>query len=718
MNSENPTIPPNSTQDTTNNPNAIPIPSAEPNPTEQGGAVPTPPPPVPCVRKRKPARNASDVWNHFKKVDENGEDPRCICKHCGTDYACDPKRNGTSTLWNHVRNQCKRSPLRIDKKQKLLAFEKKDGEGNLLAIAFSKDAVRNACTRMIVLDELPFKFVEGVGFQYFCMVACPKYRPPSRTTIARDVLNLYSEEKSKLKSLLLENAKRVSLTTDTWTSIQNVNYMVLTAHFIDSDWNLHKRILNFTVIPNHRGNTIGKLIETCLNEWGISKIFTITVDNASSNDTALTYVKNKLLGYNGCVLNGEFLHVRCCAHILNLIVNDGMKELNSSIMSIRKAVKYVRSSPSRFDKFKECALIERIESKSFVLLDVPTRWNSTYLMLESALKFIKAFERMEDDDNGYSSYFIDDGKNDGKKVGAPTSSDWENARVFVKFLKFFYDATLKFSGSLVVTSTYPFHEMFTILSELKSTIESGDHMLRAMAGNMKAKYDKYWGSIDKINKLLIIAVVLDPRYKLEYVAFNYSFMFGDLAKDITTTVKDVFIRLYEIYSDENPIVTRMNDNVGKSGGVVENRNGPMILSDRVAAFSQMRKQKDVVEIRNEVDRYLLDPLEDPENSDLNVLHWWRDNSGKYPILAKLAKDVFAIQVSTVASESAFSTGGRVVDPFRSSLTPKMVEALICTQNWLKDGEISFYKDPTVEELEFYEALEAGKCYLQFNLLLI
>lgn len=400
----------------------------EPSLTQLGTATSAvlPAPTLPTApnekKKRKPAKNASDVWQHFNRVDvAEGEDPRCTCKYCGADYACDTKKNGTSTLWNHVRNQCKRSPLRIDKKQKLLAFDQKDvaSGANLLAIAFSKVAVRNACTRMIVLDELPFKFVEGVRFRYFCMVACPKYKPPSRTTIARDVLDLYYEEKTKLKCMLLENAQRVSLTTDTSTSIQNINYMVLTAHFIDSNWNLHKRILNFCVIANHRGNTIGKLIETCLNEWGISKVLTITVDNASSNDTALTYVKNKLLGFNGCILNGEFLHVRCCAHILNLIVNDGMKELNKSIVSIRNAVRYVRSSPSRFDKFKQCALHERIEAKGLVLLDVPTRWNSTYLMLETALKFKKAFERMEDDDDAYLTYFLDD----VKKMGPPSSAD-------------------------------------------------------------------------------------------------------------------------------------------------------------------------------------------------------------------------------------------------------------------------------------------------------
>jgi hypothetical protein len=45
----------------------------------------------------------------------------------------------------------------------------------------------------------------------------------------------------------------------------------------------------------------------------------------------------------------------------------------------------------------------------------------------------------------------------------------------------------------------------------------------------------------------------------------------------------------------------------------------------------------------------------------------------------MARDILAIPVSTVASESAFSTGGRVIETFRSSLKEEMTEALICAQ---------------------------------------
>jgi len=42
-----------------------------------------------------------------------------------------------------------------------------------------------------------------------------------------------------------------------------------------------------------------------------------------------------------------------CAHILNLIVSSGLKEIDNSVLRIHAAMKYIISFPSRFMKFKE-----------------------------------------------------------------------------------------------------------------------------------------------------------------------------------------------------------------------------------------------------------------------------------------------------------------------------------------------------------------------------
>jgi hypothetical protein len=223
---------------------------------------------------------------------------------------------------------------------------------------------------MVIVDEMPFKTVEGVGFKRYSKVLQPKFELPSRITVARDCWQRYIEEKPKLKKVLAK--QRICLTTDTWTSNQNLNYMCLTAHWIDDEWKLQRRILNYYSVADHKGVTLGKRVEECLLEWGIDRLFTITVDNASSNDRLILYLKGVCKNWEGVVLNNKFLHVRCCAHIVNLVVKSGLEEHNVSIDKIRTAVRFVRSSPSRLKLFKKCAELEKIASKSLLTLDVET----------------------------------------------------------------------------------------------------------------------------------------------------------------------------------------------------------------------------------------------------------------------------------------------------------------------------------------------------------
>ena len=97
----------------------------------------------------------------------------------------------------------------------------------------------------------------------------------------------------------------------------------------------------------------------------------------------------------------------------------------------------------------------------------------------------------------------------------------------MKFLESFYKVTLKFSASLSVTSHLYFHDLYSIKSEMTSFVESEDFLLGSMVASMKKKYDKYWGTIENVNTLLLVAIVLDPRYKLDYVTFFIGEMYGE-----------------------------------------------------------------------------------------------------------------------------------------------------------------------------------------------
>ena len=128
-------------------------------------------------------------------------------------------------------------------------------------------------------------------------------------------------------------------------------------------------------------------------DWGLENVFTITVDNASANNTAVKYMQRVLNESKGCIAEGEYLHMRCVAHIINLVVGDGLKEIDRSVARVRAAVKFIRSGTSRLVKFKKCAELAKVQTKAFLNLDICTRWNSTYLMLNIAQQYEKAFER-------------------------------------------------------------------------------------------------------------------------------------------------------------------------------------------------------------------------------------------------------------------------------------------------------------------------------------
>ena len=113
--------------------------------------------------------------------------------------------------------------------------------------------------------------------------------------------------------------------------------------------------------------------------------------------------------------------------------------------------------------------------------------------------------------------------------------------------------------------------------------------------------------------------------------------------------------------------------------------------------------------KSEIDIYLTDGIE-MEDENFDILAWWKVHSTKFPVLSQIARHVLGMPISTVASESAFSTGGRTLDAYRSRLLPRTAEALICTQDWLRieNTFVDLRQEP--EDLKRYENIEKGKSF--------
>lgn len=159
------------------------------------------------------------------------------------------------------------------------------------------------------------------------------------------------------------------------------------------------------------------------------------MDNASYNDVAVKRLKESLSYLGKLPYDGKFFHVRCCAHILNILVQDGLSEIESVIHDVRDSVKHISATPLRIQMFSETTKQMRLPCKKLVL-DCCTRWNSTYEMLRCALEFKDAFPRYQEKDSSY--------KNN------PSSDDWNMVQKVCNFLEIFSEITHIISGNLYV----------------------------------------------------------------------------------------------------------------------------------------------------------------------------------------------------------------------------------------------------------------------------
>ncbi|PWA81298.1 zinc finger BED domain-containing protein RICESLEEPER 2 [Artemisia annua] len=436
------------------------------------------------------------------------------CNFCSQVYRADPVRNGTKNMNLHY-PICKGNPMNEERlKQQKLCFTKKenngDGEGcsggTLQNWKYDEKAIKRSLIELIVLAELPFKFVEHPAFIKYSKSLQPKYNLPSRHTISRDVSKFYVEEKKKLLKFLGNPNHTIHLTTDTWTSTcQKINYMVITAHFVDDDWVMHKRVINFKRVNSHRGEDIGRVLLKCINEWGIKNVMTITVDNISSNDKALKYLIEHLPGMYD---NGKHFHIRCMAHILNLVVKDGLKVHEKAVETIGSAVKYIKNSSQRIEKFK-VSIKNTCDSNRFLIAECPTRWNSTYDMLKSAIDLQEAFY----------NYSLKNASFSRDLESIPRRADFDACQRVCDFLEKFKEVT-----ELVSTQSSPvahlfYSEILDVDKHLREweVVPNFDQMVQ----KMRLKYDKYWGDYKKINHYMYFAVLLDPTMKSEMLGYGF-----------------------------------------------------------------------------------------------------------------------------------------------------------------------------------------------------
>ncbi|KAL2461704.1 BED zinc finger [Abeliophyllum distichum] len=150
--------------------------------------------------------------------------------------------------------------------------------------------------------------------------------------------------------------------------------------------------------------------------------------------------------------------------------------------------------------------------------------------------------------------------------------------------------------------------------------------------------------------------------------------------------------MYEVYAKKagtnvvrppNPTYTSSStDDIDLWSYVSTHRSGQGQQSVGSSSSSFLSHSNDIpVELARYFMHDVLIMLDDEERNFFDILRWWRQHQRSYPILSKMARDLLTPLVSTVASEAAFSTSGRVFSDMRSRLKADILKSLLCLKDW-------------------------------------
>lgn len=634
-------------------------------------------------RPNRPSTSAcwEDFEKLFKKVNGNVIRYGARCLHCRKEYSA-LSRFGTGHLLRH-QESCPKKREKNRLSQSHITFNK---DGTVRNWDYSAEVARVQLVRLLARLDLPLRLGETEAWEEYIKTAHnPRYTTVSRQTTARDLLKYFTDKRDALIEDLKNNAiSSVAITSDIWSGNAKEDYLSVVGHYINSDWQLEKRVFGLRLIDApHNAENIAERVSNVLNDYGIlKKVFSVTLDNASANIKAMDKLKPVLREYLGADL---FLHQRCACHIINLIVKEALVTVSPMIDAFRTAISFINSSNQRIAAYKSYCMASGIRPRKFGL-DMDVRWNSTYLMLRHLLPHREIFHT-----------FIE--SNYPRARGGSfilTHDHWAMASKILAFLELFYDSTVALSGVYYPTAPLMVHHIVKIAIHLHRY--QNDEHIRAVVQPMIDKYNKYWKTLPE---LYCIAFILDPRAKMKGFNKVLRKLSSITDTDYSNKMMETRTLLFKLYHKYDELY----------GSVREKRVVPPNLSGKkrtawdeiyddedddvlgsalppnldmcrtIPATTLLHAASSSSNSSSELAAYLDCDTVSQLDDEFNILNWWHQHKLTYPVLSTLAKDVFSVPVSTISSEATFSTTGRIIEERRRRLNPETVEALTCIKDW-------------------------------------
>ncbi|KAK0578401.1 hypothetical protein LWI29_009792 [Acer saccharum] len=567
-------------------------------------------------KKQKKLR--SEVWNDFEKyTDENGKD-WAKCNICKKPFNGSSKM-GTTHLKNHFKSCSKNKSNEgggsasgdkpaedsvMDQQLNHLDKSNYEGGGSASGDKPAENSVMDPQLNRLDMVKMLIK-------QWHWITPFLNYIE------AADLINLYKEEKEKLRIYFEKLPCRLSLMINMDQSVCK-ECICFRVYFIDDDWKLKEKIISWKCIG---GDTIMKILKNVLSEWGIDNNISYMVLDGYSYDHVLSSNEreNEFSSQGSLLFNGKLSCIRDFNDIgaisswcLCEILYDRMKEI----------FKYITGNGNfRIAIDRATSLGKKVTTEV-----IPTEQDVEHLdaweLVEDAWGLKEAFFELENMESEFKSINL-------------TKEEWDLIPTICAFTD---DETLWYDFTDEDTFYYDYKtanmyfpwicNIYTISLEsgkLKPSIYEKEsfHYLR---DRMKCWYDD--------NLVLAVAAVLDPRFRLNIVKHWYKKIYGDECDARLAKFMDYLTSVYNEYAKGT------NNFQSAASGSKEKESS--ISYEMLDPSGQPRKHHQSP--NTELPLYLED-VKFPLIRDFNILDWWRSNTEYFPTLAEMARDFLSIKIT-------------------------------------------------------------------------
>ncbi|XP_065907752.1 zinc finger BED domain-containing protein 4-like [Dysidea avara] len=527
--------------------------------------------------------------------------------------------------------------------------------------------VTDAVVDFVADDLIPLSVVESKRFKSLLRILDSQYQVPSRKQLSTVLLK---KKYDKLKSSVLDKLKKtdtINLTIDLWSNRQMRSYLGITGHYISDDWNLESVMLACNQVSGrHIGDNIMMWYDEIISDFGVrEEVKHIITDSASNVKKAFL----TLPGYedvedhtasDDSEAEGEsefercdnvsldesqvlFEHHACFAHVLQLVVKDGMAkagQINTVIKRCSSLVSFVRRSTVAADVLKDETRLQA---------DNTTRWNSQLKMIRSVL--------------AVSDSVLSQLENAPKL----TTHEKNLLQDIVEILTPFEEATEFVQVGCVPSAGYVLpciRGLYHHIENMVSKYHSG--LVRGLKQSLHRRMPYY-----EENETYIVACILDPRFKLRWCSDDAERDRSlDLLKAVLERLSPAVSTVAVLQADENSEPPPKKKRKSLFNFMYDNSHSPSIESQQLSTVTK------------QVDEYI---ETDTLPMTQNPTKYWQDNQKKYTVLSRLAKDVLGVPSSSAPVERLFSVAGKVFTPERCCLTDGRFSQLMfirCNQNYI------------------------------------